>query len=178
MTPSVFYKSVIAPRASLLPQHDSPEARCLLMAIAGQESGWSERIQQPVGYARGFWQCEKNGAVLAVLTGESTKADITGICETLCIPTGLDEVFEAIAWNDTLAYWVARLALFQDPQPLPVLGQASAAWATYTRVWRPGTPRITSWSDRYSDALAQFDLTRTEIEARVAERLNPPPSAP
>jgi hypothetical protein len=156
MTPKVFLDSVINPRAKLLAEHDSPEARCLLLAIAGQESEWQHRLQEPIGFARGFWQCEKNGAVLAVLTGDATREAIYGICSALCIPQGLDEVFEAVAWNDTLAYWIARLALLQDPATLPAIGDESGAWSTYARVWRPGEPRLESWAERYGAAVALF----------------------
>lgn len=156
MTPKAFLDSVIAPRAHTMPQHDSPEARCLMLAIAGQESEWLYRLQQPEAFARGFWQCEKHGAVLAVLTGDATREAIYGVCDALCIPRGLDEVFEAIAWNDTLAYWVARLALVQDPQPLPAIGDESGAWSTYSRVWRPGKPRLETWAERYGAAVALF----------------------
>lgn len=156
MTPAVFLNSIIAPRAGLLPAHDSPEARCLLLAIAGQESGWSQRLQEPVPDGRGFWQCERLGATFAVVTGDVTRPLIYGICDSLCIPKGLDQISEALAWNDTLAYWVARLFLWMDPPALPALGDADAAWATYLRVWRPGKPRPETWAGRYASSVALF----------------------
>jgi hypothetical protein len=156
MTPAAFLASVIVPRAARLLQHDSPEARCLLLAIAGQESGWEHRLQEPVAHARGWWQCERDGAVLAVLTSDATRAAIGGVCDALTIPRGLDIVFEAIAWNDTLAYWIARLALVLDPHPLPAIGDSAAAWSTYSRVWRPGEPRLGTWAERYDASAALF----------------------
>lgn len=156
MTPQAFLASIITPRAGLLPQHDMPEARCLLLAIAGQESAWLHRLQEPVPFARGFWQCEKHGAVIAVLTSEATRETIGGVCDALSISRGLDTVFEAIAWNDTLAYCIARLTLVLDPTPLPAIGDEQAAWATYTRVWRPGHPRLETWPERYGASAALF----------------------
>jgi hypothetical protein len=42
MTPAMFLRSLIEPRDTLLPHHVSPEVRCLLLAIAGQDrTGWS-----------------------------------------------------------------------------------------------------------------------------------------
>ncbi|HTB47035.1 MAG TPA: hypothetical protein VK741_25685 [Acetobacteraceae bacterium] len=164
MTPAQFLP-IIAHAAPLLARYDTPAARCLLLAIAGQESEWSRRLQVPVPYARGFWQCEKNGAVLAVTTGEATRPLMVQICQALCIPTGLDQVFEAVAWCDDLAYCVARLALLPDPAPLPAIGDAAGAWDYYLRVWAPGTPRPESWPDRYGAAAA---LMTTPATAGVA----------
>jgi hypothetical protein len=48
MTPAVFLRNLIEPRDRLLPQHVGPAARCLLVAIAGQESDWSERLPSPL----------------------------------------------------------------------------------------------------------------------------------
>jgi hypothetical protein len=163
---------VIAPRAALLPQYDSPAARCLLLAIAGQESGWSQRLQEPVPFARGFWQCEKLGGVLAVVTNEVTRPVIYGICNTLCIPLGLDEINEAIAWNDTLAYWVARLFLWMDPPPLPAIGDTAGAYETYLRVWRPGKRNDATWPVHYGAAAALFTaaipaITETQPEGQA-----------
>jgi hypothetical protein len=156
MTPAQFLP-IIERAAPLLPQYDSPEARCLLLAIAGQESGWSQRLQVPVAYARGFWQCEKNAMVLGVLTHEYTRPVMADLLEKLRIPPGLDAVFEAIAWNDDLAYCTARLALVLDPAPLPAIGNGHAAWEYYLGNWRPGTPRPETWPGCYGAAAGLFN---------------------
>lgn len=165
MTPQVFLGAIISPAARLLPEHDSPEARCLLLAIAGQESGWAQRLQEPIPFARGFWQCEKNGAVVAVLTSEATRTLIVQICTALCIPPGLDQVFEAIAWNDALACCVARLNLVLDPAGLPAIGERETAWETYLRVWRPGKPSPDRWLTCYDAAAACFDRAADPVGA-------------
>ncbi len=156
MTPQAFLRGIVEPAAGLLGDRNSPDARCLLLAIAGQESEWEQRLQEPVAYARGFWQCEKNGAVLEVLTNDATKDPIANICRALCIPTGLDKVFEAIAWNDALAYVVARLNLWLDPQALPAIGDAGGSWDCYVRTWRPGKPDQSRWQDIYPAASGCF----------------------
>jgi hypothetical protein len=136
--------------------HNTPAARCLLLAIAGQESGWSQRIQQPGGQARGYWQCEKNGGVLAALEGHDTRDELVRFCQAIDVPPGLDEVYEAIAWNDTLAYLVARLNLLLDPPPLPAIGDITASWATYLRVWKPGKPDESRWMGVYPQCAALY----------------------
>lgn len=164
MTPQAFLHAIIEPAARMLPTLDSPEARCLLLAIAGQESGWTTRLQEVGGPARGFWQCEKTGAVLGVLTGDPTRVtSMLRIMDALCIPRGLDTLYEAIAWNDALAYVVARLTLAADPAPLPQIGERDAAWECYLRNWRPGKPRPELWWTRYEAAVACFDRAASLI---------------
>lgn len=158
MTPRQFLTEIIEPAAPLLPNHNSPEARCFLLAAAGQESEWLRRLQEPVAYARGFWQSEKNGHVLGVLTNGATSNAIHQVLARLEIPTSFDLVFEAVAWCDPLAYCIARLALLLDPAPLPAIGDATAAWDCYIRVWRPGVPRPSSWPERYGAANALFTV--------------------
>lgn len=154
MLPQPFHNGIVVPACSrLVPDHDSAEARVMLMAIAGQESAWSVRVQTPVGFARSYWQCEKNGAVMAVLTNDLTRDRIVNFARSIDIPPGIDTIYEAIAWNDPLACMLARLNLLLDPPPLPALGDKQAAWECYERVWRPGTPRPDTWDDRYAMAI-------------------------
>lgn len=157
MTPGAFYAAVLAPAATLLRSisvsFDTPEARLMMLAIAGQESGWTDRIQVPGGQARGFWQCEEGGAVHAVMVSDTLHRFLGEVGNALSIDVSASStVFEAIAWNDTLAYTVARLALWADPHPLPVAGDIDGAWATYLRTWRPGKPSRDRWSLVYPQA--------------------------
>ena len=153
MTPAEFSARILLPSAARFPFRDSPEARALLLAIAGQESGWTSRLQQPTPVARGFWQCEKNGAVLGVLTHGATGDMLKAHCAALEIPCDLDTVYEAIAWNDPLAYALARLLLWTDPHPLPALGDVANSWNTYQNLWRPGKPKPNVWAGIYQQAL-------------------------
>lgn len=163
MTPTAFYTTVLAPAAGVMGRIsgylDSPQARLLLLAIAGQESGWTERVQVPGGDARGFWQCEEGGAVHAVMLSDSLHAILSAVGDLCSIDVDTSAtVFEAIAWNDTLAYAVARLALWSDPHPLPVAGDIEGAWSTYLRVWRPGKPSRDRWSVVYPQAMRGMGL--------------------
>lgn len=151
-----FLRGIIEPPGAFFTEHDSLEARCLLLAIAGQESGWMERVQRPVGYARGFWQCEQGGAVRAVVDSDATWPIIERTCSALCIPCDLETVYEAIAWNDPLACVVARMTLLLDPPALPAIGDRDGAWECYVRVWRPGKPAPDRWGAVYEAALACF----------------------
>lgn len=156
MTPAQFYERILAPAAqaigSLSGYFDSPEARCFLLAVAGQESAWTSRIQVPGGQARGLWQCQQSGAVRGVRNG-SAGVTLRSVCAQFCIPSDEATIFEAIAWNDTLAYAVARLALWMDPHPLPAIGDEDGAWTVYLRVWRPGKPSRARWATVYSQAV-------------------------
>lgn len=154
MTPADFYKTVLAPAAVAFnpDMYDSIEARCLLLAIAGQESAWSCRIQQPIGYARGFWQCEEFGAVAGVLSGRPTQ--MAKVCQLFAVSPDRATVFEAIAYHDALAYTVARFALAMDPLKLPAVGDQTGSYQTYLRVWNPGKPDAARWAGVYPKAVA------------------------
>jgi|SRR6185437_13601673 len=153
MTPDAFYASVITPGAALVPTSmNTLASRVLLFAIAGQESAWSSRVQIPGGQARGYWQCERGGAVKAVLGDSGTGPIARRFCAEHDIPSDLGTVWEAIAWHDGLAYLIARLALWQQPAPLPALENCDGAWTYYLDTWRPGAPRPHSWPGIHAQA--------------------------
>lgn len=166
MTPSAFYATIMMPASTMLADLNlnlnpsrvsliSKPAKALMMAIAGQESAWTDRIQIPGGQARGFWQCELEGAVDGVMLNDGMNAILAKVGALYSIDVDMaSTVFEAIAWHDPLAYTVARLALWMDPQPLPAVGDLDGAWATYLRVWRPGKPDPTRWATVYPQAIA------------------------
>jgi hypothetical protein len=153
MTPALFIDVAVTPGLALLPTAmDTPEARTLLVAIAGQESGLCERHQMGQGTALGFYQCEKLGAVSGVLHG-AMSAYAAEACATLAIiPSDVDTVFEAIRLNDALATVIARLVLRMDPKRLPVIGDVGGAWDYYLRCWKPGVPRPATWAANYTAA--------------------------
>lgn len=127
-------------------------ARVLLLAIAGQESGWEARRQTP-GPARGFWQFEQSGGVRGVLKHPASAPRIAKVCAVLSIPTDEATVYEAIAWSDHIAGAMARLLLWTDPAPLPI-ADSDAGWRYYDANWRPGHPRPDDWAGNYQAALA------------------------
>ncbi len=126
------------------------KAHVLLTTIAGQETGWAARVQAG-GYARSYWQFEKGGGVAQVM--QRCLPQVSALCRSLDVPVSASTIFEAMAWNDTLACGMARLLLWQDPKPLPSVGDTVGAWNYYVRNWAPGIPRYETWQERYQTAL-------------------------
>lgn len=142
------------------------EARLLLLAIAGQESNWTARVQANNGPAHGFWQFERGGGVAGVLNHPaSARMALRAAARLIVKPDGTVapitpmNVWQALAFpqGDPLAFTFARLLLWTDPAPLPALYDEAAAWAYYERNWRPGAPSRERWSRVYPDALAAME---------------------
>jgi hypothetical protein len=123
----------------------------MLLAIAGQESGWTHRVQVG-GPAHSFWQFEEGGGVRGVLSHPATKDKIKSVCAELGVPCEADAVYQAMINNDVLAACMARLLLFTDPAPLPAVGAWHDGWDYYQRNWRPGAPHPEAWLSRYVTA--------------------------
>jgi hypothetical protein len=149
MLPADFNARIIIPATRLFPFQDSTLAQKILLAIAGQESGWLER-EQIDGPARGFWQFERPGGVRGVINHMVSKRPLESFCDQMEIPFDEAALFEAVAWCDPLAYAMARLLLWTDPAPLPT--DADATWALYIRCWRPGKPKPQTWASYYGAA--------------------------
>ena len=157
MSPEQFVRRILDPSlciaSDLIAISITPEARVLLMAIAGQESGLYARWQ--IGapqYGRGFWMFERNG-ITGVATHQASAEKLGLLCAGLMIPEVLPQIHNAIAWNDVLAVGMARLLLFTDTAAIPAIGQEEAAWDMYLRNWRPGTPREEHWPTNYQTAV-------------------------
>ncbi len=151
MTPAVFLQRIVDPGLKFLGMPVTDSARVLVMTIAGQESEWRAR-RQIGGPARSYWQFEKFGGVAELFA--VTPKQLATVCADLDIPYDVTTVFEAMAWNDTLACCMARLLIWQDPAPLPQVGDKQASWQYYLRNWRPGAPHPQAWSGFYDQALA------------------------
>lgn len=161
-TPEHFLAATLLPGLSWLAQHVGPvppasrEARVLLLAIAGQESAFEDRIQSGLGPAHGFWQFERMGGINGVLTHPATAEFAKQVCAAAGIaPTAM------AAWGrmatqagDNLAVAFARLLLWTDPHKLPAVGDEEAAWNQYFSLWRPGKPDRARWAVRYQQSLA------------------------
>lgn len=127
-------------------------ARVLSLAIAGQESAWQHRLQIG-GPARSFWQFEKGGGVVGVLTHPSSRDKIKAVCAELGVSCDVSTVYHDMANNDILAASMARLLLYTDPAALPAVGEVEAGWQYYLRNWRPGMPHPEAWPGRYGTAM-------------------------
>lgn len=131
----------------------SPEASVMLLAIGLQESRFTHR-EQIGGPAHGFWQFERRGGVAGVLTHEASKAHALAACAIRGVVPSSTEVYRRIVDDDLLACSIARLLLWTDPEALPKVGHADAAWDLYLRTWRPGKPHRSTWNGLYSQAVA------------------------
>ena len=136
----------------LPPDLNTHEARVQLAATAGQESNWSARIQTPHGYARSYFQCEgSSGSGLAGVVADPVAGGLLQkVCVQFDIPFTTADIFEAIMHHDIVAYAVARLIYMMDPDPLPPVGNTTAAWNYYLKVWRPGKPDPERWIGVYA----------------------------
>ena len=143
---------------SLLPAAmSSPQALAMLYAIGMQESRFLYRRQMGDGPARGFWQMERGGGVLGVVTHPSSRYWMASLCAARGVSFAVQSVYDALETDDVLAAGAARLLLFTDPRPLPDLGDLAGSWNLYARVWRPGQPKRATWLDCY--AAARYVMT-------------------
>jgi hypothetical protein len=150
----IFHNSVLAATALLEELSGIKTERngeCLILTIAGQETDWLARLQGGGGPARSLWQFEKGGGV-AELFGK-TPNQLRAVCAYLLVPFDENSVFEAMAWNDVLGAAMCRLLLWQDPRPLPALGDVPGGWEYYLSNWRPGAPRPDAWPGNYAKAM-------------------------
>jgi hypothetical protein len=146
-------REIIDEAMKLLPSnYDSINARLLLTAIAYQESQFLH-AHQIGGPAHGYWQFERNGGVLGVLTHHSTKDLARDVCSALNVTCSKRSVFDAIETNPILAAVMARLLLWTHPKALPSIDNPATSWKYYFDTWRPGKPHIHRWPSACSKAL-------------------------
>lgn len=158
LDPKTFYSSIVVPGLAFLTTvvptvKSDARAHLLVQAIAGQETDWAARIQAGGGPARSFWQFEGVSGGVGELF-RATPTQLRSVCDALLIPCGMLTVFEAMAWNDTLACSMARLLLWQDPHELPPVGDEEGGWDYYIRNWAPGAPDRARWTVRYQTSLS------------------------
>lgn len=187
MKPVEFMNFLLIPNLLLIEEWTSipltDQSLVATMSIAGQESAWQHRRQIGIGQyhpqsvgARGYWQCESTwgGPVAINDVMQKCPQQLAAVCARLEIPGDELTLYEAIAWNDTLACAIARLLLWADPRPLPAVGDRAGMWQYYLDNWRPGTPHPGTWPDRYATAVSllgeQADLVPALRVARAAAR--------
>lgn len=149
---SAIIEYAINPAMALLPpKMTSNKASVMLLAIGLQESRLTHR-KQIGGPARSFLQFESGGGVKGVMTHSASVASAKSLCQALAVPFDRAAIFQAMEFNDVLAFGLGRLLLYTDPKPLPEIGDARAAWDLYQRVWRPGKPHRQAWDELYAVA--------------------------
>lgn len=138
---------------------ESPDASQMLYAIGYQESRFDHRVQLG-GPARGFWQFERLGGVIGVLSHSTTRDHIRNALSMLRYADSGDECYTAIAHNDALAACFARLLLYTLPAALPTLDDSDEGWRQYKQAWGPGKPHPETWSQAWAFATRMRSLPR------------------
>lgn len=142
----------INPAMALLPpKMTSDKATVMLLAIGLQESRLTHR-KQIGGPAKSFLQFESGGGVKGVMNHSASSAHAQAMCQALAVPFDRAAIFQAMEFNDALAFGLGRLLLYTDPKSLPEIGDVQAAWDLYQRVWRPGKPHRQTWDELYAVA--------------------------
>lgn len=159
MTPDLFLRYVDG-GLSLLPRAmDSAEARAQLLAIAFQETRLLHRRQLFNGPARSYYQFEMAG-IAGVLNHRASRAHAQRVCERLDVDPTVQNVYQAIEYNDHLATGFARLLLWTSPARLPGADEPERAWNEYIYGWRPGKPHRKTWNGHFTLA---WSIVRGEV---------------
>lgn len=140
-------------RANLKAIPASVEEHTMLLAIAGVESAWSQRTQQPVAYAHSFWQWERGG-VLGLMRDDETSKQVAVLCGMAGVPFQSTGIWNYMAKPeaDNFSAAMSRLLLWTDPSPLPKT--MDDGFDYYVRNWRPGKPYEPRWAAVWSQAVA------------------------
>lgn len=146
---------------SVLPKAmDSPKATAMLLAIGLQESKFLHRRQGGNGPARGFWQFERGGGVVGVMTHPRTEGPLSVALAELRYASAMGQsavLHSIIEHNDIVACVFARLLLWTVPGALPDRFSPSLAWEQYLDGWRPGKPRRDVWDSHFIEAWHRVD---------------------
>jgi hypothetical protein len=126
---------------------DTVDARRIMLAIALQESGLTNRRQvvggTESGPAASFWQFEAGGGCKGVLTHYLTAQTMRNLCFEFNVDATPAALWEAMRYHDIIAAIAARLLIYTLPSKLPTT--AAEGWAQYTAAWRPGKPHPDKW---------------------------------
>jgi hypothetical protein len=159
MTADEFERSVMQPGIAFMQQHApgvrwQRNAHVLALAIAGQESDWTARVQAGNGPAHSFWQFERGGGVRALIHHPRTGPILKSLCGAAAVAFEERAIWDIMARpeGDNLAVCMARLLLFTDPAAIPPPSDGNATWDYYERNWRPGAPRPQAWPNRLAAA--------------------------
>src|ERR1700683_2630987 len=112
------------------------DAHVLLLAIAGQESGWADIQQGGGGPGRGPWQFETETCA-ELIANPASMAAVKLVCGLLGVTVTMNGIYGNLIGNARLATAMARLDLFCNPHPLPAAGNPGDGWQYYVNTWRP-----------------------------------------
>ncbi|KAJ8136845.1 hypothetical protein OY671_009942, partial [Metschnikowia pulcherrima] len=125
-------------------------------------------------------------AVQFVRAGWTTRSSIDGAHEASAAPAADDVDVSAVTTHSraspaseagavirrnvqrSRAAGVARSSLWTDPKASPPVGDTQAAWASYSRTWRPGKPKPDSWGGLYQQAVTAIRTRTDRSMAHVA----------
>lgn len=147
---------MINPGLSLLPKkYGAVEAKAMLLTIALQESGLTDRRQvlnsEKSGPARGYLQFERNG-IFGVLNHQSIKHIIHPVLDRINYSSTVETCHDAVEHNDMLACVFGRLLLWSSSLPLPKKHEHEKGWDLYVSTWRPGKPRPETWPGFFNES--------------------------
>lgn len=158
MTPKRLLDTGIIPALTELEAQgipDTVEARRFLMAIALQESGLKHRRQvtsngDEAGPAVSFLQFEKGGGCVGVLTHRSVAERMKKVCADYNVQPTAQGLWDAMRYNDVVAFAAGRLLIYTLPKGLPKSQQEG--WEQYISAWRPGKPHLSKWAANWGAA--------------------------
>jgi len=159
-------RSINKALAMLPMKMDTLAARVQVYAIGYQESEFEVRRQYNNGPAASFWQFERGGGIVGVITHRSSVGFAREICLSRDVEFESKAIWKAMLEDDVLGAAFARLLLWTDPRPLPSVpdrivptdAEASLSWQYYERNWRPGQPHPEKWHASYAKALEEVAL--------------------
>lgn len=161
MTPQRLYQTAIRPALDELAQlgiPSSPQAARFLLAIALQESGLKHRRQVTGssglenGPAVSFLQGEITGGLIDMLSRPATSKYMKAICEAYNVTPTPAGLWEAIRYQDIVAFAAGRLLVYTLPSKLATTPQEG--WLQYLSAWRPGKPKPDTWPANWALASA------------------------
>ena len=156
---------------SLPPALESKDAWRFLIAIALQEGRFDVRMQYGGGPARGWFQFERIGVAEVALNRHSKRLlqdslsglGLAPLAEALNGPVAvrndaIDTLYQGLAFSESVAVVVARLALWRLPKALPGESDVEGAWVQYAvDIWRPGKPHRETWNSCWEYACKLVD---------------------
>lgn len=161
MTPQRLYQTAIRPaldELAALGIPSSPQAARFLLAVAIQESGLRHRRQVTGssglenGPAVSFLQGEITGGLIDMLNRPATRNYMKAICEAYNVTPTPAGLWEAIRYQDIVAFAAGRLLIYTLPFKLPAT--QDEGWAQYKRAWAPGKPKPDTWPAAWALATA------------------------